>query len=119
LAGTLSVTPASAIVKSAVQIKFAMAFKASLPGISGPVKLFTASAVGAFLQYVTDLQAAAGSSYVASLALQGSQLGSLSSSPGVLRFTAVVGAGNTATGAVAQLELLPGEFNNHISHGLM
>uniref|UniRef100_A0A383VLH2 Sushi domain-containing protein n=1 Tax=Tetradesmus obliquus TaxID=3088 RepID=A0A383VLH2_TETOB len=57
-----------------------------------------------------DMQpdAADGSTYSASLALQGPQLGSLSSSPGVLRFTAVVGAGNTATGAVARLDLLPG-----------
>ncbi|WIA42680.1 hypothetical protein OEZ86_008638 [Tetradesmus obliquus] len=35
-------------------------------------------------------------------------MSSLSSSPGKLRFTAVVGAGNRTTGAVVQLELLPG-----------
>ncbi|WIA40167.1 hypothetical protein OEZ86_013564 [Tetradesmus obliquus] len=52
--------------------------------------------------------AAGGSTYSASLALQGPQLGSLGSRPGVLRFTAVVGAENSTTGAVARLELLPG-----------
>ncbi|WIA42690.1 hypothetical protein OEZ86_008644 [Tetradesmus obliquus] len=52
--------------------------------------------------------AAGGSIYSASLALQGPQLSSLSSSPGVLHFTAVVGTGNRTTCAVARLEPLPG-----------
>jgi hypothetical protein len=110
VSGTLSIAPASIIVKSDAQISLAMKFNASLPAEAAPVKLFTCSAAGDPLQYITELQqtAADGNAYSASLALHGPQLGSLSSSPGVLRFTVVVGDGNRATGATAQLELLQG-----------
>jgi hypothetical protein len=47
------------------------------------------------------------------LDLQGPKLSGLNSSPGVLRFTAVVGAAHAATGATAQLELLPGGWPVH------
>jgi hypothetical protein len=108
--GKLAITPAEVIVKSAVQIKFTLKFNASLPAAAGAVKLFISSAVGSPLQDLADMQPAGtdDSTYAASLALQGPQLGSLSSRPGVLRFTAVLGARNTTTGALAQLELLPG-----------
>ncbi|WIA20647.1 hypothetical protein OEZ85_005025 [Tetradesmus obliquus] len=108
--GVLSTNPTNVIVKSKAQILFTLQFNASLAAAAGPVKLFTCSAAGDPLQYLIDMEPTApgGITYSASLALHGPQLGSLSSSPGVLRFTAVVGAGSRATGAVAQLELLPG-----------
>jgi hypothetical protein len=110
VSGALSVTPTNIIAESEVQINFTMKFNSTLSAKAGPVKLFTCSAAGDPLQYLTDMlpAATAGSTYLASLALQGPQLGSLSSSPGVLRFTAVVGTSNKPTGAVARLELLPG-----------
>jgi hypothetical protein len=115
LTGKLLVTPASIIVKSQVQVDFIMKFNASLSATAGPVKLFTCSATDDPLQYLSVMQTAAASanSYSASLAMQGPQLGSLSSSPGVLHFTAVVGTGNNATGAVAETELLPGARDTH------
>lgn len=110
LTGELSVTPASIIVKSEAQIKLTVKLNASLSAAAGAVKLYTCSAAGDPLQYLSDMQptATGGSTYSASLALQGPHLGSLSSRPGVLRFTAVVGAENSRTGAVTRLELLPG-----------
>jgi hypothetical protein len=85
-------------------------FSTILSATAGTVKLFTCSAAGDPQQYIADMQPkeTGGSSYSASLALQGPQLGSLSSSLGLLHFTAVVGACNKPTGAVARLELLPG-----------
>jgi hypothetical protein len=112
MSGYLSVSPASVIVMSAVKVDFTMKFNASLLATAGPSKLFTCSAAGDPLQYLSDMQlaAAGGSTYSASLALQGPQLGNLSSSPGVLRFTVLVGGNNRATGAVAQLKLPPGAW---------
>jgi hypothetical protein len=92
-----------------------MKFTAALPVTAGTVKLFTCSAAGDPQQYLADIQAdsaASSSSISANLALQGHQLGSLSSSPRVLLFTVVVGdnANTGVTGATAQLEMLPGEW---------
>uniref|UniRef100_A0A383WDU4 Tyrosine-protein kinase ephrin type A/B receptor-like domain-containing protein n=1 Tax=Tetradesmus obliquus TaxID=3088 RepID=A0A383WDU4_TETOB len=110
ITGVLSIALSSVIVKSKAQIVFSMRFNASLSAAAGPVKLFSCSAAGDPLQLLTDMQltASGGSSYSASLDLQGTPLGSVSSSPGVLHFTAVVGADNRATGATAKLQLLPG-----------
>jgi hypothetical protein len=98
-------------VKSAAQIIFTMKFHTALPVTAGTVKLYTCTAAGKPLQHLAEMYMqgdSAGSMYSASLALQDPEMSSISSKPGMLHFTVLLGAADAATGATAQLELLPG-----------
>jgi hypothetical protein len=115
LLSELSISPRSIMLSSKDLGEFTAIISAPLTGAAGEVKLFTCNAAGTPLRYVADMQQqsnaappSSSSVYAVSLALQGPQLGSLSSSPGVRLFTVVLGTDGNATGAMAQLELIAG-----------
>jgi hypothetical protein len=115
LSGQLSIFPPLIMLGSKGLLNFTMNFITDLAAAAGDVKLFTSIAAGKPLEYIADMEQqstatppSSSSVYTVSLALQGPQLGSLSSSPGVRLFTVVVGNDSKATGATAQLELIAG-----------
>lgn len=124
--GQPSLSPANIIVNSDAAITFTMKFTTELPAAAGHVSLFSSTGHINPELHLKDMQqsvtrrshsapAAAGvtsvsprgSSYTA--ILQGAALRNLSNSPGVLHFTAVLGADDQPTGITAELQLLTGE----------
>uniref|UniRef100_A0A383V6H4 Sushi domain-containing protein n=1 Tax=Tetradesmus obliquus TaxID=3088 RepID=A0A383V6H4_TETOB len=123
--GQPSLSPANIIVNSDAAITFTMKFTTELPAAAGHVSLFSSTGHINPELHLKDMQqsvtrrshsapAAAGvtsvsprgSSYTA--ILQGAALRNLSNSPGVLHFTAVLGADDQPTGITAELQLLTG-----------
>jgi hypothetical protein len=109
LVGELSISPRSIMLSSEDLITFTATINAPLTAADGDVKLYTCNAAGTPLQYIANMQQqsnapppSSSSVYSVSLALQGPQLGSSSSSPGVRLFTVVLGVGNNATGVIAR-----------------